>query len=125
MEVALFSARPRVGGLTVVTSGAANRLFMLDATCAAWVGPLAVAVLLPVLPSGAERRDIAEGRLGGDSEPDALVQCCRANGTVSTVSPEGVACHRNVSKPPGAAVRRPLWLLQSCQHSLCRIFCRR
>ena len=63
--MALFSARPRVGGLTVFTSGSASRLFMLDAMCATWVGPLAVAILQPVLAPGANRSDLADVPPGG------------------------------------------------------------
>ena len=61
----MFSTRPRIGGLTVVTSGAINRLYMLDTMCANWVGPLAAAVLLPVLPPGTKRGKGADGHLGG------------------------------------------------------------
>ena len=67
VQATLFSRRPRVGGMTIVTSGAANRLFMLDTICATWVGPLAVAILLPVLafdPS-AKPGDGADGRVKG------------------------------------------------------------
>ncbi len=63
--MALFSERPRVGGLTIVTSGAANRLNTLDTMCAAWVGPLAVAILLPVLHPSADPRDVTDGQLKG------------------------------------------------------------
>ena len=65
VEEALLSARPRVGGLTVVVSGALNRLHMVEATCAAWAGPLAVAVLLPVLPPGVQNAEDADGRMAG------------------------------------------------------------
>ena len=67
VQMALFSRRPRVGGLTVVTSGAENRLSMLDAMCATWVGPLAVAILLPVLaaPGDGEPGENGDGRLNG------------------------------------------------------------
>ena len=67
VQVALFSRRPRVGGLTVVTSGADNRLAMLDGMCATWVGPLAVAILLPVLarPDAAQPGGSAGGQLEG------------------------------------------------------------
>ncbi len=61
VEMALFSARPRIGGLTVFTSGSASRLFMLDELCANWVGPLAVAMLQPILAPNASRSDEAEG----------------------------------------------------------------
>ncbi len=49
----MYSARPRVGGLTITTGGAPNRLAMLDDLCATWVGPLVVAVWVPVLVKGA------------------------------------------------------------------------
>ena len=76
MEAAHFSGRPRVGGLTIVTSGAANRLFMLDAMCADWVGPLAVAILVAVLDTAAEHHDAADGRLGGKGSLMRCVSIC-------------------------------------------------
>ena len=63
--MALFSARPRIGGLTVFTSGSASRLFMLDAMCANWVGPLAVAILQPILAGDVS--GVADGLSGGTS----------------------------------------------------------
>ncbi len=52
VQLALHSARPQVGGLTVTTGTAPNRLAMVDGMCASWVGPLVVAVWLPVLAPG-------------------------------------------------------------------------
>ena len=63
--MALLSKRPRVGGLTVVVSGALNRLNMIESTCTAWVGPLAAAVLLPVLAPGVGYTEDKNGRVAG------------------------------------------------------------
>ena len=52
VRLALYSARPQVGGLTVTTGAAPNRLAMLDGMCSSWVGPLVVAVWLPILVPG-------------------------------------------------------------------------
>ena len=52
VQLTLHSARPLVGGLTVTTGAAPNRLAMLDGMCSSWVGPLVVAVWLPVLAPG-------------------------------------------------------------------------
>ena len=65
VEAALHSGRPRVGGLTVVVCGALNRLYMVEATCAAWVLPLAVTVVLPVLLLDAENTADADRRVAG------------------------------------------------------------
>ncbi len=54
VEAAMYSARTRVGGLTITTGGAPNRLAMLDDLCATWVGPLIVAVWVPVIAPGAK-----------------------------------------------------------------------
>ena len=58
---ALFSGRRRVGGLTISTAGNTKRLHMLDALCATWAGPLAVAVWHPVLASGGDNGTAADG----------------------------------------------------------------
>ena len=50
----MHSARLRVGGLTITTGGAPNRLAMLDDLCATWVGPLIVALWVPVLAPGVD-----------------------------------------------------------------------
>ena len=83
--MALFSNRPRVGGLTIVTSGAANRLDMLDTMCAAWVGPLAVAILLPILAPDADPRDVPDGQLGGTES--CLACSWRVQGTPALYQP--------------------------------------
>ena len=81
MQAALFSRRPRVGGLTVVTGGGENRLFMLDTMCATWVGPLAVAVLLQVLapPDGGKPGGSADGRLEGTITCPVVLPCPPCN----------------------------------------------
>ena len=66
-----------MGGLTVVVSGALNRLHMVEATCAGWVGPLAVAVLLPVLPTGVQNTGDADGRVPGAALHSPM-PCCHA-----------------------------------------------
>lgn len=75
VETALLSARPRVGGLTVVVSGALNRLHMVEATCAGWVGPLAVAVLLPVLPPDVQNAEDADGHVPGAALRSLMPRC--------------------------------------------------
>ena len=49
VEVALFSARPRLGGLSLTTGVNTNRSYMLDGLCATWAGPLIAVVWHPVL----------------------------------------------------------------------------
>ncbi len=56
VQLALHSARPQVGGLTVTTGAAPNRLAMLDGMCSSWVGPLVAAIWLPVLAPGVASR---------------------------------------------------------------------
>ena len=52
VELALHSARRRVGGLTATTGATPNRLGMLDEMCSSWIGPLVVAVWVPVAAAG-------------------------------------------------------------------------
>ena len=76
IPLALHSAHPPVGGLTVTTAATPNRLAMLDGMCSSWVGPLVVAVWLPIPAPGVGKPRNYTDLAALESEVQAVFDRC-------------------------------------------------